>query len=143
MRRVVIALASLVSAPGMLLSAAACAYIAWSIATEPWYRRTFLGDGAVLAGLYLAVLVGVTSIAWIALRGNARGRASAAALALAALGIAAAIVIELELWDEAERLLPLGLLVAPFAAWAVAAWCLRRWPASLPPAASPWEDTRA
>lgn len=143
MRRAVIALASLVSAPGVLLAAAACVYIAWSIATEPWYRRTFLGYGAMLAGLYLAFLAGVASTAWIALRGRVPGRAQAAALALAALGIAAAVVIEMELWDEAERLLPLGLLAAPFGAWAVAAWCLRRCPAPPPPAASLWEDTRA
>ncbi len=142
MRRVVIVLASLVSAPGVLLAAAACLYIAWSMATEPWYRRTFLGYGAMLAGLYLAFLVGVASTAWIALRGRALGQARAAALALVALGVAAAVLIELELWDEAERLLPLGLLAAPFAAWAVAAWGLRRWPAPLPAAASPWEDTR-
>lgn len=143
LRRIVITVAALVSAPGVLLAGAACLYILWSIATESWYRQTFLAHGALLAGLYAVFLVGVASAARLATRGWALGRRRYAAFALAALGIAAAIVIETEVWEEAERLLPLGLLAAPFAAWAIAALCLRYLPAPLPATASDWEDSRA
>jgi len=142
MRRVVIGVAALVSAPGVLLAAAACLYIVWSIATESWYRQTFLAHGAILAALYAAFLVGVASAAHLAIRG-ARGQGRYVAFLLVALGIVAALAIELEVWDEAERLLPLGLLAAPFVAWAIAALCLRHLPAPLPAMASDWEDSRA
>ena len=38
-RRVVIVVASAVSAPGVLLAAAACVYILHSLATDAWYRE--------------------------------------------------------------------------------------------------------
>ena len=58
---------------------------------------------------------------------------------VAAAGFAAACALDFELHDEAERVLPFGLLFGPYIAWAVA-WIVLR---SGRPAASPqWQDIR-
>jgi len=142
-RRIAIGLAGLVAAPGVLLATAACLYIAYSIATDALYRSWFLSYGLMLCALYAAFVAGVVSAALLA-TGNAQKRGEAAkrvAIVLSIAGLLAACVIEFELWDEAERVLPFGLLFGPFLGW-VAAWLwLRKLPPP-PPAPPQWEDTR-
>ena len=59
-RRVaVIVAAAAVSAPGVLLAAAACVYILHSLATEAWYRDWFMSYGTTMATLYVAFVAGV------------------------------------------------------------------------------------
>jgi len=141
-RRIAIGLAGLVAAPGVLLATAACLYIAYSIATDALYRSWFLSYGLMLCALYAAFVAGVVGAALLA-TGNAQKRGLAAcrvAIVLSIAGLLAACVIEFELWDEAERVLPFGLLFGPFLGWAAAWLWLRKLP---PPAAPPqWEDTR-
>jgi len=125
-RTVVIAAAAVVSAPGVLLAAAACIYILHSLATDAWYREWFVRYGATMAALYVFFVAGVVATACVA----TRGRRSALALLLAAAGFAAACALDFELHDEAERVLPFGLLFGPYVAWALAWLALRSQPAS-------------
>jgi hypothetical protein len=136
-RRVTIATATILSAPGVLMAAAACVYIVWSIATDAWYRDWFASYGAIMAALYVAFVAGVAALAFMAVSGT-RGRI---AVALALTGFAAAMALELQLHDEAERVLPLGLLFGPYAAWGVAWLVLRTRPAPPAPAVE-WPDSR-
>src|SRR6187431_3273653 len=122
-RRVAIVAATVVSAPGVLLAAGACLYILYSLLTEPWYRAWFASYGTTMAALYVAFVAGVIAIASLATR-RARGL-----LALA-----------FELHDEADRVLPFGLLFGPYIAWVVAWMVLRSRPA--PPPSPQWQDTR-
>ena len=124
-RRVVIVVASAVSAPGVLLAAAACVYILHSLATDAWYREWFASYGATMAALYVAFAAGVIAAACLATRGTR----SAFAMSVAALGFAAACALDFELHDEAERVLPFGLLFGPYVAWALAWLALRSRPA--------------
>ena len=124
------------SAPGVLLAVAACLYILYSIATEEWYRAWFVSYGTKMAALYLAFVVGVIAIARLAIQGSR----SALATILAAIGFVAACILDFELHDEAERVLPFGLLFGPYIAWAVAWVVLRSWPAPPPP--PEWQDTQ-
>jgi len=124
-RRVVIVVASAVSAPGVLLAAAACVYILHSLATDAWYREWFASYGVTMAALYVAFAAGVIAAACLATRGTR----SAIAMSLAALGFAAACALDFELHDEAERVLPFGLLFGPYVAWALAWLALRSRPA--------------
>jgi len=124
-RRVVIVVASAVSAPGVLLAAAACVYILHSLATDAWYREWFASYGVTMAALYVAFAAGVIATACLATRGTR----SAIAMSLAALGFAAACALDFELHDEAERVLPFGLLFGPYVAWALAWLALRSRPA--------------
>jgi hypothetical protein len=135
-RRVTIAAATLLSAPGVLLAAAACLYIFYSILTEAWYRAWFASYGVTMAVLYVAFVAGVFAVASLAMRNTRK----ALAFILAATGFAAAVVLDLELHDEAERVLPFGLLFGPYIAWALAWLVLRSHPAPPPPPA--WQDTR-
>ena len=142
-RRVPIGLAGLVAAPGVLLATAACLYIVYSIATETWYRQTFLGYGVMLATLYAVFVAGVVAAAFLAI-GPARPavpRSRRLAWVACIAGVVAACVLEFELWDEAERVLPLGLLFGPFVGWAIAFVWLRKLPPPPPPEPQ-WEDTR-
>jgi len=137
-RRIAIGLAGLVAAPGVIVATAACLYIAWSIATESWYRYWFLGYGLLLAALYAVFVAGVVALALLA-TGKSANRTRLAML-FAASGFAAACALEFELWDEAERVLPFGLLFGPYVAWMLA-WLFLR---ALPPLPAPeaiWEDT--
>jgi len=124
-RRVVIVVASAVSAPGVLLAAAACVYILHSLATDAWYREWFVSYGVTMAALYVAFAAGVIAAACLATRGTR----SAFAMSVAALGFAAACALDFELHDEAERVLPFGLLFGPYVAWALAWLALRSRPA--------------
>ena len=124
-RRVVIVVASAVSAPGVLLAAAACVYILHSLATDAWYREWFASYGVTMAALYVAFAAGVIAAACLATRGTR----SAFAMSVAALGFAAACALDFELHDEAERVLPFGLLFGPYIAWALAWLALRSQPA--------------
>jgi len=124
-RRVVIVVASAVSAPGVLLAAAACVYILHSLATDAWYREWFASYGVTTAALYVAFAAGVIAAACLATRGTR----SAFAMSVAALGFAAACALDFELHDEAERVLPFGLLFGPYIAWALAWLALRSQPA--------------
>ncbi|MFO1310983.1 MAG: hypothetical protein U1F41_02850 [Burkholderiales bacterium] len=137
-RRVTIATASVLSAPGVLVAVAACLYIVWSLVTDAWYRDWFAGYGALMAALYVAFVAGVVALGSMAVHAT-RGRLG---IAVALAGLAAAIALELELHDEAERVLPLGLLFGPYLAWGVAWLVLRTRPA--PPAAPAvdWPDSR-
>jgi len=135
-RRVTIVAATVVSAPGVLLAAAACLYIFHSIVTEEWYRAWFFAYGTKMAALYVAFVAGVVAIASLAVHGT---RSSVAAI-LAAIGFAAACALDFELHDEAERVLPFGLLFGPYIAWAVAWIVLRSRPA--PPPEPEWQDSR-
>ncbi|HTQ00519.1 MAG TPA: hypothetical protein VMN56_14430 [Casimicrobiaceae bacterium] len=138
-RRIAVVLAGLVAAPGVLLAVAACLYIAYSLVTESWYRRWFLDYGLMLAVLYVAFVAGVVALARLATgSGERRPRL---AIGVTVVGFAAACALEFELWDEAERVLPFGLLFGPYLAW-VAAWL---WIRKLPPPPPPppqWEDTK-
>jgi hypothetical protein len=141
-RRVAIGFAGLVAAPGVLVASAACLYIAYSIATESWYRQSFLGYGLVLAALYAVFVAGVVAAAMLATR-YARlstARARRIALVLCIAGVLAAAFLELELWDEAERVLPLGLLFGPYVGWLLAGLWLRKLPPPPPPPPQ-WQDT--
>ena len=138
-RRIAIVLAGLVAAPGMLLAVAACVYIAYSLVTESWCRSWFLDYGLMLAALYVAFVAGVIALAMLATGAGERRRRLAIGLAI--VGFAAACVLEFQLWDEAERVLPFGLLFGPYLAW-VAAWLwIRRLPPPPPPPPQ-WEDTK-
>ena len=135
-RRVAIVAATVVSAPGVLLAAGACLYILYSLLTEPWYRAWFASYGTTMAALYVAFVAGVIAIASLATR-RARGLL---AIAVAAAGFAAACALDFELHDEAERVLPFGLLFGPYIAWAIAWLVLGTRPA--PPPSPQWQDTR-
>jgi len=124
-RAVIVVAASAVSAPGVLLAAAACVYILHSLATDAWYREWFVNYGATMAALYVAFTAGVIAAACLATRSTR----SAIAMSLAALGFAAACALDFELHDEAERVLPFGLLFGPYSAWALAWLALRSQPA--------------
>ena len=125
-RTVVIAAAAVVSAPGVLVAAAACIYILHSLATDAWYREWFVRYGTTMAALYVFFVAGVVAAACVATR-NTR---SALALSLATAGFAAACALDFELHDEAERVLPFGLLFGPYVAWALAWLALRSPPAA-------------
>lgn len=139
-RRIAIGLAGLVAAPGVIVATAACLYIAFSIATESWYRRWLLGHGLALAGLYGLFVAGVIALALVA-TGPRSARFRRIAVILAISGFAAACALEFELWDEAERVLPFGLLFGPYLAWS-AAWLFLRTLPPPPPPPPEWEDTR-
>jgi hypothetical protein len=125
-RRVVaIVAATAVSTPGVLLAGAACIYILHSLATDGWYREWFVTYGATMAALYVAFAAGVIAAACLAIRSTR----SAIAMSLAAVGFAAACALDFELHDEAERVLPFGLLFGPYIAWALAWLALRSQPA--------------
>jgi len=81
--------------------------------------------GATMAALYVAFTAGVIAAACLATRSTR----SAIAVSLAALGFAAACALDFELHDEAERVLPFGLLFGPYIAWALAWLALRSQPA--------------
>jgi hypothetical protein len=134
-RRATIVAATAVSAPGVMLSASACGYILYSIATEEWYRAWFAGHGLTMAALYVAFVAGVIAMASLATGKTRR----AIPIALAVLGFGAACALDFELHDEAERVLPFGLLFGPYIAWAVAWLVLRSRPA--PPPEPEWQDT--
>jgi len=136
-RRIAIGLASVIAAPGVILASAATLYIAWSIATESFYRDWFLDYGVTLMALYAVFVAGVVATAVIALDAAPARRKIAIAIAVA--GFLAACGLEFELWDEAERVLPFGLLFGPYIAWVAAAFILRRFP---PPTQGHWADTR-
>ena len=89
-----------------------------------------------MAVLYVAVIVGVIAMASIATGKTRR----AIPIALALLGFAAAFALDFELHDEAERVLPFGLLFGPYIAWTLAWLVLRSRPA--PPPEPEWQDTR-
>ena len=135
-RRAAIAAATVVSAPGVLLAAGACLYIPHSLLTDEWYRAWFASYGTTMAALYVLFTAGVVAIASLA-TGNSRSKA---AMAIAGAGFAAACALDFELHDEAERVLPFGLLFGPYIAWALAWPVLRSRPA--PPAEPEWQDTR-
>ena len=135
-RRATIAAAAAVSAPGVVLAASACGYIVHSLATEAWYRAWFASHGITMAVLYVAFIVGVIAMASIATGKTRR----AIPIALALLGFAAAFALDFELHDEAERVLPFGLLFGPYIAWTLAWLVLRSRPA--PPPEPEWQDTR-
>jgi hypothetical protein len=134
-RRVTIAAATVVSAPGVLLATGACLYIFYSILTEEWYRAWFVDYGTRMAALYVVFVAGIVAIAVLA----TGARRKALATIVAAIGFAAACALDFELHDEAERVLPFGLLFGPYIAWAVAWLVLRSRPA---PAPDPWQDTQ-
>ncbi len=140
-RRITIVFAGIVTAPGVILATAACAYIAWSLATERWYRNWFLDYGVTLLALYALFTAGVVALAMLALGRVERRRV---AIALAVAGFAAACGLEFELSDEGERLLPFGLLFGPYVAWGLAWALLRLLPPEprTPDLAAQWEDTR-
>lgn len=115
--------AALVSVPLVAFALAGAATIAWSLATESWYRSMFGAYGLRLLTLYVFFAAGVVAAAAIAL-GHARERGTAARVVLASLGIAgivAAIAFEHQFWSEADRFLPRGASLLPFACWLVAA----------------------
>ena len=134
-RRAAIVAATVVSTPGVLLAIAACLYILYSVVTEPWYREWFASYGTTMAALYVAFVAGVIALACLATR-STRGLL---AMILAAAGFAAACALDFELHDEAERVLPFGLLFLPYIAWAIAWMVLRSRPA--PPPEQEWQDT--
>jgi hypothetical protein len=88
-----------------------------------------------MAARYVVFVAGVVAIAVLAT--GARRKALAAIVS--AIGFAAACALDFELHDEAERVLPFGLLFGPYIAWAVAWLVLRSRPA---PAPDPWQDTQ-
>ncbi|MFO1303147.1 MAG: hypothetical protein U1F54_05405 [Burkholderiales bacterium] len=136
-RRVTIVVAALLSAPGVLVATGACLYIAWSLFTDAWYRDWFASYGVLMASLYVAFVAGVAALAYMSVNAT-HGRWT---IVLALLGLAAAFALELELHDEAERVLPLGLLFGPYVAWGVAWLVLRTQPPPPAPAAQ-WPDSR-
>jgi peptidoglycan/LPS O-acetylase OafA/YrhL len=136
-RRILIGLAGIVAAPGVLVATAATLYIAWSIATESFYRDWFLGYGVTLMALYAVFVAGVVAIAAIAVGAVTRRRWLAIAIGIA--GLLAACALEFELWDDTERVLPFGLLFGPYIAWIAAVFLLRKFP---PPSQAHWADTR-
>jgi hypothetical protein len=137
-RGIAIAIAGIVAAPGVLVATAATLYIAYSIATESFYRDWFIGYGVTLMALYAFFVAGVIAIAAIALDTAPRRRNLA--IGVGVVGFLAACALEFELWDDAERALPFGLLFGPYVAWIAAALFLRRYPP--PPPAPHWADTR-
>jgi len=137
-RRVAIVLAGLIAAPGVFVAVAATLYIAYSIATEDFYRNWFLGYGVALMALYVMFVAGVIALAAIAI-GAAKARRRLA-IGIAIVGFLAACALEFELWDDAERALPFGLLFGPYIAWIVAMFVLRKFPP--PPPIEHWADTR-
>ena len=134
-RRAAIAAATILSAPGVLLAASACLYIVHSLSTEAWYRAWFVSYGTTMALLYVLFAAGVVAMASLATGKKRR----AIPIALAVLGFGAACALDFELHDEAERVLPFGLLFGPYIAWAVAWLLLRSRPA--PPPEPEWQDT--
>ena len=137
-RRIAIGLAGIIAAPGVLVATAAALYIAWSIATESYYRDWFLGYGVALMALYAMFVAGVVATAAIAVGGVTKRRRLAIGVGIA--GFLAACGLEFELWDDAERALPFGLLFGPYIAWIAAAFLLRWFPP--PVAQAHWADTR-
>jgi len=136
-RSITIGLAGLIAAPGVLMAVAATLYIAYSIATETFYRNWFLGYGVKMMVLHTLFVAGVVATAMLAL---GRWRRKRLAIAVAVVGFLAACALEFELWDDAERVLPLGLLIGPYVAWIAATFVLRKFPP--PPPAASWADTR-
>ena len=136
-RGVAVAVASLIAAPGVLMAAAATLYIAYSIATESFYRDWFLGYGVTLMMLYALFVAGVIATAALALGAQRR---KGLAIGVAIAGFLATCGLEFELWDDAERVLPFGLLFGPYIAWIAAAFVLHKFPP--PPPAASWADTR-
>lgn len=115
--------AALVSVPLVAVALAGAATIAWSLATESWYRSMFGSYGLRLLTLYVFYAAGVVAAAAIAL-GHAHERGTAFRVLLASLaiaGIVAAIAFEHQFWSEADRFLPRGATLLPFACWGVAA----------------------
>ena len=98
----------------------------------PVARRVAIGLASVIAAP--GVIVATAAIALDAVTARRR-----IAIAIAVAGFVAACALEFELWDEAERVLPFGLLFGPYVAWVAAAFFLRRFP---PPAQGHWADTR-
>lgn len=117
-------LAVLVSAPAVVLCAVAGAYVSYSIATESWYRDTFLAYGLKRAVLDVLLVAGVFAAGALAMRGppTPATRVARTLWTLAVVGALAAIVIEFDFWNESDRLFPRGAFVVPFVAWAIAGW---------------------
>ena len=136
-RRVTTVTAAVLSAPGVLVAAGACLYIVWSLFTDAWYRDWFASYGALMATLYVAFVAGVAALAWMSVNG-ARSRFT---VAVVLAGLAAAFALEFELHDEAERVLPLGLLFGPYVAWGVA-WLVLRTRSAPPAPAAQGPDSR-
>ena len=134
-RRIAVVAATAVSAPGVMLGTAAIIYILHSIATEDWYRAWFARHGLTMSALYVAFVAGVIAMACLATQ-TTRG---AIAGLVAVVGFAAACALDFELHDEAERVLPFGLLFGPYIAWALA-WLVLRWRPAPPPPPE-WQDT--
>lgn len=117
-------LAVLVSAPAVVLCTLAAAYVSYSIATESWYRDTFLAYGVKRAVLDVLLVAGVFAAGALAMRwpANPAPRATRTLWLLAIVGALAAIVIEFDFWNEPDPLFPRGAFVVPFVAWAIAGW---------------------
>jgi hypothetical protein len=114
-------LAALLSLPLAGFALAAAAYIAISLAAEPWYRGTFAAYGSRLLVLYLLYAIGVTAAASLAVRQprpSARGRRMRQYAVI--VGILAAALLEMTFWSDLSDHMAHGLLLLPFVAWKLA-----------------------
>ena len=127
-RRTAFAIAAILSLPAVALSAWAAVYVSHSIATQPWYRDTFLRYGIERGVLDIVFIAGVAAAALLATGlASSKGRwLRMLAWALVAAGVATALGSESEFWPDADPLVPRGTFILPFVAWAIAAAFSRR-----------------
>ena len=124
-RRIAIALAALVSAPAVVLAVLAFGSILLSVATDDFYRRTFLDYGLKLCALYALFVAGMMAGAWLAMR-ELGAYDHWGAILLCAAGVLAAAALEVQFWTDAGSFPQRGMFVLPFLAWVIVAAYLRR-----------------
>ena len=127
LRRVVLGIAVLASLPGALLALSALVYILYEIVAESWYRNNFLDYGVKLVVLYALFLFGIVATGMLAASpvSYPGSRMRYAVIGTGVVGTIAALMLEVEFWTEADRFLPRGLFLGPFACWIVIAAILR------------------
>ena len=91
-------------------------------------RFMFWAYGTKLLVLYAVFAAGIAAAASIALRFPQRPRRATrfALIAASVAGVVAAASLEFLFWSDEERLVPRGLLLLPFIAWAIVAATARR-----------------
>jgi hypothetical protein len=126
--RIAVIVAIVVSIPQVAVALIAAVYIAHSLLAEPWYRNLFWAYGSKQMVLYVVFAFGVAAAAGISLRSQRpwRGAARFALIAASIAGAIAAALLEIVFWVDDDPLLPPGLLLLPFVAWAIVAAMTRR-----------------